>query len=205
MQEVTDGQTRFFLCPPHADRVRKLTEGSYHFYFPYLYYLLIFLNSFYFFVFLVFSRTAPLPWRPSYQWFNARMQYLHYLCTGDAAVFIGQTSLLHSKLEWSDLNIDNNYDDGLVQDCSISSANALEILQSCTKPLICLFSVLRSDHSSSLYSSEVWPVKTAASSVLTQWRYCSLALSHWYACCLCWGLTIPAHYTAVKSGHNSGP
>ena len=29
------------------------------------------------------------------------------------------------------------YLDGLVQDCSISSANALEILQSCTKPLTC--------------------------------------------------------------------
>ena len=26
--------------------------------------------------------------------------------------------------------------DGLVQDCSISIANALEIMQSCTKPLI---------------------------------------------------------------------
>ena len=28
------------------------------------------------------------------------------------------------------------YVDGLVQDCSISIANALEILQSCTKPSI---------------------------------------------------------------------
>ena len=27
--------------------------------------------------------------------------------------------------------------DGLVKDCSISIANALEILQSCTKPSIC--------------------------------------------------------------------
>ena len=30
------------------------------------------------------------------------------------------------------------YIDGLVQDCSISSALALEILQFCTKPSICL-------------------------------------------------------------------
>ena len=30
----------------------------------------------------------------------------------------------------------NEYIDGLVQDCSISSALAMEILQSCTKPLI---------------------------------------------------------------------
>ena len=29
------------------------------------------------------------------------------------------------------------YIDGLVQDCSISSVLALEILQSCTKPLKC--------------------------------------------------------------------
>ena len=29
---------------------------------------------------------------------------------------------------------------GLVQDCSISSANALEILQSCTKPSMCMLS-----------------------------------------------------------------
>ena len=33
---------------------------------------------------------------------------------------------MHSKM----------YIDGLVQDCSISIANALEILQSCTKPSI---------------------------------------------------------------------
>ena len=31
----------------------------------------------------------------------------------------------------------DKYIDGLVQDCSISIANALEILQSCTKPSIC--------------------------------------------------------------------
>ena len=30
---------------------------------------------------------------------------------------------------------------GLVQDCSSSSANALELLQSCTKPLICFLSL----------------------------------------------------------------
>ena len=29
------------------------------------------------------------------------------------------------------------YIDGLVQDCSISIANALELLQSCTKPSTC--------------------------------------------------------------------
>ena len=31
----------------------------------------------------------------------------------------------------------NEYLDGLVQDCSNSIANALELLQSCTKPSIC--------------------------------------------------------------------
>ena len=42
------------------------------------------------------------------------------------------------------------YFDGLVQDCSISSADALEIQQSCTKPLICLSP---SVHPSSSYAS----------------------------------------------------
>ena len=31
------------------------------------------------------------------------------------------------------------YIDGLAQDCSNSIANALELLQSCTKPSICLY------------------------------------------------------------------
>ena len=35
------------------------------------------------------------------------------------------------------------YIDGLVQDCSISIANALEILQSCTKPSICIMMTLK--------------------------------------------------------------
>ena len=35
-----------------------------------------------------------------------------------------------------------DYDiDGLVQDCSNSIANALELLQSCTKPLICFLCI----------------------------------------------------------------
>ena len=33
------------------------------------------------------------------------------------------------------------YIDGLVQDCSISIADTVEILQSCTKPLICVEAV----------------------------------------------------------------
>ena len=41
------------------------------------------------------------------------------------------------KSKFSNKNID-----GLVQDCSISSANALEILQSCIKPSILFVLVL---------------------------------------------------------------
>ena len=37
-----------------------------------------------------------------------------------------------TKLIWAALYVDD-----LVQDCSISIANALEILQSCTEPLMC--------------------------------------------------------------------
>ena len=40
-----------------------------------------------------------------------------------------------------------DYDlDGLVQDCSISIANAMEILQSCTKPTIWSSDILRGDY-----------------------------------------------------------
>ena len=61
-------------------------------------------------------------------WLSARLQYLHCLCTGD-------TATLHMS-HWSDPCTLVNavlYDYGLVQDCSISIANTLEILQSCTK------------------------------------------------------------------------
>ena len=34
------------------------------------------------------------------------------------------------------MGVEEKHFDGLVQDCSISSALAMEILQSCTKPLI---------------------------------------------------------------------
>ena len=34
--------------------------------------------------------------------------------------------------------VSNEHNDGLVQHCSISIASALEILQACTKPLICI-------------------------------------------------------------------
>ena len=40
-----------------------------------------------------------------------------------------------SKINWY-LTTTNHHIDGLVQDCSNSIANALELLQSCTKPLI---------------------------------------------------------------------
>ena len=38
------------------------------------------------------------------------------------------------------MQVADDYIDGLVQDCNISIANALEILQSCTEPPICLLS-----------------------------------------------------------------
>ena len=41
--------------------------------------------------------------------------------------------------------------DGLVQDCSISIANAMEILQSCTKPLLCFgYSLVAGEYGLSL-------------------------------------------------------
>ena len=47
------------------------------------------------------------------------------------------------SLSTHDFNSSVKYINGLVQDCSISIANALEILQSCTKRSICGFNTLR--------------------------------------------------------------
>ena len=44
---------------------------------------------------------------------------------------------MHFKENSINCMIDVYHIDGLVQDCIISSANTLEILQSCTKPSIC--------------------------------------------------------------------
>ena len=49
------------------------------------------------------------------------------------------------------IGIESEYINGLVLDCSISSALALEILQSCTKPLIGNFSVLNYDDENHMY------------------------------------------------------
>ena len=72
-------------------------------------------------------------------------------------------------LQWETRNID-----GLVQDCSISSALAMEILQSCSEASI----QLKIQHGN-ISASMAW-CKIAVSPVHWQWRYHSLALSHWY-------------------------
>ena len=51
--------------------------------------------------------------------------------------------------------------DGLAQDCIKAIANALELLQSCTKPSMA-------------------KRMTAVTPLLTHWSYCTLSLSHWY-------------------------
>ena len=55
----------------------------------------------------------------------------------DTSQFI-QVIPLHSYSTWVSMYLKHKHIDGFVQDCSISSALAMEILQSCTKPLICL-------------------------------------------------------------------
>ena len=47
------------------------------------------------------------------------------------------------------------YIDGLVQDCSNSIANALELLQSCTKPTISLYSIVANSRWTSAARSPV--------------------------------------------------
>ena len=50
-----------------------------------------------------------------------------------------------------------DYSDGLVQDCSISIANALEILQSCTKPSILRVEVINVIIGAYSSGSHGWP------------------------------------------------
>ena len=49
----------------------------------------------------------------------------------------GQEHLNDCQCQWNILNMSEWYINGIVQDCSKSSALAMELLQSCTKPSIC--------------------------------------------------------------------
>ena len=84
-----------------------------------------------------------------YWWLSARLHYLQCISNGDIAVLdwaIDMIVLFDTGIYFEQENISRNntfsltrsdsHIDGLVQDCSISIANALEILQSCTKPSI---------------------------------------------------------------------
>ena len=57
----------------------------------------------------------------AYRWLNVRLWYLHCSCTGDTSLVLSHQHKHHF--------------DGLVYDCGISIALAMEILQPCTKPL----------------------------------------------------------------------
>ena len=57
-----------------------------------------------------------------------------------------------------------------MQDCSNSIANALELLQSCTKPSMLCYILLKHGY--------LCACKTAVTPLLMHWSYCSLALSH---------------------------
>ena len=70
---------------------------------------------------------------------------------------------------------------GLVQDCGISSADALEILQSCTKPMIILCDI--GVNVSRGYGISGAQYKTVVSPVLMHWRYHSLAIRQWFILC----------------------
>ena len=76
-----------------------------------------------------------------------------------------------------------SYIDGLVQDCSISIANALEILQSCTKPSIC-------------YKKNIWIVRFDG----LRWTlvYLSVAILQFTTCH--WFLTLKPIFGA--QGHS---
>ena len=70
---------------------------------------------------------------------------IHVLCL---ASYVAKTwTVLPDSDDW------NHYINGLVQDCSISSANALEILQSCTMPLL-------SFHQNKAHVYKIWVSKS---------------------------------------------
>ena len=53
-----------------------------------------------------------------------------------------KTAVSPVLMHWIYCSLALSHQCGLVQDCSISSANALDILQSCTKPSMCNFEVI---------------------------------------------------------------
>ena len=73
------------------------------------------------------------------QWLYANMQFSGWVCT--ATIYRMQTQIVDTSVffpnilyKWSKDDVDS-----LVQDCGNSSANALELLQSCTKPSTACF------------------------------------------------------------------
>ena len=70
--------------------------------------------------------------------------------------------LQHERKRESISSDSSDYIDDLVQDCSNSIATALDILQSCTKPSICLIAF-------SVFGT--WHVTLAASTSTLQWRH----------------------------------
>ena len=69
------------------------------------------------------------------QWWVSRLSDRFSIKISAAEIFI-QSSLV---ITWSSLTL--YHINGLVQDCSISIANALEILQSCTKASTCIWKI----------------------------------------------------------------
>ena len=67
----------------------------------------------------------------------AHVRFITFPVVANGIVHLEDDQHLTDVSNLPDLYYHWQYLDGLVQDCSISTANTLEILQSCTKPLIC--------------------------------------------------------------------
>ena len=85
--------------------------------------------------------------------------------------------------------------DGLLQDCSNSSALAMELLQSCTKPSILWFIVCDLTVAQNKENVSTWDPLVKAPSQWETTQHCNVA-SHWLCAFIKWSLYTGVFYTA---------
>ena len=120
-------------------------------------------------------------------------------------LFFHSWYILHAIFNESD------YRDGLVPDCSISIANALEILQSCTKPSICHFLIDCIQNSwFHLYVHMIWYFFNSLWPSDAMWRHKSgstlaqvMAPSHYLN--QCWLIILGVPWHSLESNFTGRP
>ena len=106
---------------------------------------------------------------PCLLWFQSDLFYYTVLCDVTVVLMFSKfmyfylIQVILTKAHTSEGFLKFKYINGLVQDCSNSIANALELLQSCTKPSTSMSYCTRN-----------------VTLVCQQWSHISFALSYWY-------------------------